>query len=74
MLLSELKIGHKGRIVNVKSSPDSLVLVEFGIVPGAEIELTMIAPLGDPIAIKLLGATVALRKKEASLISVERID
>lgn len=74
MLLSELKIGHKGRIVKVKSSPDSLALVEFGIVPGAEIELTLIAPLGDPIAIKLLGSTVALRKKEASLISVERID
>lgn len=43
----------------------------MGLVPGVEVELRRIAPLGDPIEIILRGYRLALRKHEASKIIVE---
>lgn len=72
--LSEIEVGQRCRVVEVESSSDSIGLLELGLMPGSEIELKMIAPMGDPIAVEVLGSTLALRKKEASLISVIKID
>ena len=44
-------------------------LLEMGLGPGAKFEVLRIAPLGDPIEIKVRGYLVSLRKTEAALIS-----
>ncbi|NLS12007.1 ferrous iron transport protein A [Vibrio sp. SM6] len=45
-------------------------LMVMGILPQSEIEKVRIAPLGDPIQIRVLGVDVAFRKNLAELIEV----
>ncbi|MDR1818648.1 MAG: ferrous iron transport protein A [Methanobrevibacter sp.] len=46
-------------------------LLGMGFVKGAKIKLEKIAPLGDPIKIKIKGYSISLRKSEAKNIEVE---
>jgi len=43
----------------------------MGITGGTEVEVERMAPLGDPIEIKILGYHLSLRREEAKEISVE---
>ena len=45
----------------------------LGFVKGSEIELKKIAPLRDPIEVKIKGYEISLRKSEARNIDVELI-
>lgn len=46
-------------------------LLEFGFVEGAHVEVLHEGPVGsDPIAIRINGATVALRRREAMAVWV----
>ena len=49
-------------------------LCEMGILPGVKIKVLRVAPLKDPIAIKVKGYCLALRLSEASdvLVMVEK--
>ncbi|REJ85256.1 MAG: ferrous iron transport protein A [Bacteroidetes bacterium] len=69
-LLSGMKKGQKG-IIDSFTDPDlSLKLLEMGCIPGEEVEIVRIAPLGDPIAINVAGYILGLRKSEAGTIRV----
>ena len=46
-------------------------LMDMGIVPGTEIEIQKVAPLGDPVEIKFKGYNLSLRWNEADTILVE---
>lgn len=72
--LNHLKIGQKGKVLRI--SGDSVIkrrLLDMGIVPGTEVKVKKIAPLGDPIDILVKGYHLTLRKEEASSITVEVI-
>tara|TARA_B100000315_G_C14246236_1_gene437572 strand:+ start:307 stop:444 length:138 start_codon:yes stop_codon:yes gene_type:complete len=43
----------------------------MGLVSGSEIEMERVAPMGDPIEIKVKGYNLSLRKEEAASIQVE---
>jgi ferrous iron transport protein A len=43
----------------------------MGLVPGTEIKIQGRAPLYDPVALRVRGATLTLRNKEADYIEVE---
>ena len=45
-------------------------LMDLGFTPGEEVMVTHTAPLGDPLVIRVRGAQLALRKREASWIRV----
>ena len=47
--------------------------LSMGLLPGVIIEMVRPAPLGDPIAIKVKGYDLSLRKSEARNITVEKI-
>ncbi len=69
--LSELQPGSKGRVVRVSITGDTgRRMVEMGVTSGSMIEVERIAPLGDPIDIKVKGYHLTLRKDEASGIEV----
>ncbi|GAB4093372.1 FeoA family protein [Flaviaesturariibacter terrae] len=70
--LSELKQGERGRIQSFSSSELELKLMEMGCIPGEEVVVEQIAPLGDPISIKIAGYSLSLRRNEAQEIIVER--
>jgi hypothetical protein len=43
----------------------------MGVVPGAEIEVMRIAPLGDPVEYRVRGYRLSLRRSEAAHVVVE---
>ena len=70
--LSELKRGEKGRIVKIGGKGGvHRRLLDMGLVSGSEVEMQRVAPLGDPIEIKVKGYNLSLRKEEAASIQVE---
>ncbi|MFW5761661.1 MAG: FeoA family protein [Cyclobacteriaceae bacterium] len=48
----------------------SLKLLEMGCLPGTEISVNFVAPLGDPISIDVAGYNLSLRLNEAATITV----
>ncbi len=71
-LLSELKRGEKGKIVKIGSGGGlHRRLLDMGLVSGSEIKMERVAPMGDPIEIKVKGYNLSLRKEEAASIQVE---
>ncbi len=70
--LNELKVGDKAEIVKLEGAGDvKRRLMDMGVVKGAVVEVERIAPLGDPIEIKIKGYNLSLRKEEASKIIVK---
>jgi ferrous iron transport protein A len=43
----------------------------MGVVAGSEVEVQRVAPLGDPVEIRVKGYDLALRLEEAASIQVE---
>jgi ferrous iron transport protein A len=72
LTLADLKISEKAEIIGFTDEILSLKLLEMGCLPGTEVELTHLAPFGDPIAIKVSGYTLSMRKEEAATIEVQR--
>jgi DtxR family transcriptional regulator, Mn-dependent transcriptional regulator len=73
--LSELKPGRKGRIVKVAG--DGAVkrrIRDMGVTTGSLAEVVRVAPMGDPIDVKVKGYHLTLRKEEASDIQVTEIE
>jgi DtxR family Mn-dependent transcriptional regulator len=72
MKLVDLKPGQKGKVVKVDiQSAAAKRIVEMGVTSGAVVEIERVAPLGDPINIKVKGYHLSLRKSEAAGIEVE---
>lgn len=68
--LSQLPIGKKAIIESFTDEEMSLKLLEMGCLPGEEIRVDRIAPLGDPIAVSVAGYILSMRKSEAATILV----
>lgn len=69
--LSELVIGDKATILSLEDEELILKLMEMGFLPGEQVVVEEIAPLGDPISVMVAGYQVALRISEAESIIVE---
>ncbi len=69
--LTDLAPGVKAIIDSFTDEELSIRLLELGCLPGEEVEVAHIAPLGDPIAIHIYGHKLSLRKKEADSILVK---
>ena len=68
--LADLRIGEKAIIDSFTDQEVSAKLLEMGCLPGEQVELRNIAPLGDPIAIFVSGYMLGLRKSEASSVVI----
>ena len=71
-LLNELKPKEKGRIIRVEGEGGiHRRLLDMGLVAGSIVEVERLAPLGEPIEVKVKGCHLALRKEEAAKVQVE---
>ncbi|MBN1647805.1 MAG: ferrous iron transport protein A [Spirochaetales bacterium] len=70
MTLDEMKPGNKAVITGYREGPRNYraKLLSMGLTRGTVIELLKVAPLGDPIEIKIRGFNLSLRKSEASIL------
>ena len=71
--LNELQVGEKAVIVKVGAKGEiKKRLLEMGVVPGVGVEVERVAPLGDPIEVRIMGYHLSLRQSESSEIEVKR--
>ncbi len=69
--LSSLSVGEKGTVLGISKrcrGQQRRRLMDLGIVPGTEIEAEMKSIGGDPVAYRIRGASIALRKNQADKI------
>ncbi len=71
--LSDIKSGKSVKINSFTQNDLFLKLMEMGCLPGEIVWVEKIAPLGDPISIKVAGYSLSLRLNEAETILVEEI-
>ncbi len=70
--LAQLTPGQRGRITTIGAiGPMRRRLMDMGLLPGEEIKVEKVAPLGDPIEVTVKSYNLSLRKKEAEGIAVE---
>lgn len=71
MKLDELKLGQTGRILKVGGEGELRCrLLDMGLIPKTEVKMVKIAPMGDPMEIRLRGYELTLRKEDAAKIDV----
>jgi Fe2+ transport system protein FeoA len=68
--LSEIAVGQPVTIIKFEEDELFLKLMEMGFIPGEKVTVEQVAPLGDPISIKVAGYHLSLRLNEASKIFV----
>ena len=70
--LSDMKAGEKGKISQVGGSGQvHRRILDMGVIPQTTVAVERIAPMGDPIWIRLRGYQLSLRKEEAANVYVE---
>ena len=71
MTLDILPIGQWARIEAVAGEgPLHDRLLEMGLIPGTMVQVSKLAPLGDPMEIFIQGYSLTVRKAEAAMIIV----
>ncbi|MBP9601892.1 MAG: ferrous iron transport protein A [Lutibacter sp.] len=71
--IASLRIGESGIIEDFSLDMIPLCLLEMGCLPGKEVNLVQIAPLNDPLYIKVNGSHLAIRKDTANLINITKL-
>ncbi|MDB4959364.1 MAG: FeoA family protein [Myxococcales bacterium] len=70
--LAEIPLGHAVKVARVDGTRAfRRRLLEMGLIPGTEIRVITIAPLGDPLRIEVRGGQWSIRRNEAAQITVE---
>ena len=75
MKLSELQIGKSGVIKAVGGSGALRQhFLDMGMIPGAEVTVVKLAPMGDPMELQVHGYELTLRLAEAAQIEIDSIE
>ena len=72
MTLDHLRVGESARVTAVGGQGALRQhILDMGVIPGSVVTLTKLAPLGDPMELKVHGYALSLRKADAARIEVE---
>ena len=71
MTLNQLKVGSSAVITTVGGDGALRRLLDMGLIPHTRVTLQKVAPMGDPIEIRVRGYELTLRVEEAQKIEVE---
>ena len=70
--LAGLSLGSSAIVRRIGSiRPTARRLMELGLVPGTRVTLTRIAPLGDPLELRVRNYALSIRRSEALAIEVD---
>ena len=74
LTLKEVKVGQSCRVLKINGEGAlRRRIMDMGITRHTEIYVRKVAPLGDPLEVKVRGYELTIRKSEASIIEVELI-
>ena len=69
--LSALGLDERAYISRVSGQPDMVRrLRELGFLPGTGVCCELISPAGSPVAYRVRGALIALRRRDADMVTV----
>ncbi|KPK16878.1 MAG: hypothetical protein AMJ62_03795 [Myxococcales bacterium SG8_38] len=69
--LADLRPGQTGEIVSIDCDrPIARRLMEMGLLPGTEVRVIRLAPLGDPLELRVRGYALSVRRAEAARIAI----
>ena len=72
MTLREVKTGENVKVKKLNGEgPVKRRIMDMGITKGVEVFVRKVAPLGDPIEVKVRGYELSIRKADAEMIEVE---
>lgn len=73
--LREMKVGDEGRIKAIRISDGAFRerLLSMGLTRGAHFTVMRVAPLGDPVEIRVRGFALSLRKADADGVKIEKV-
>ncbi len=70
--LREVKVGKTAKVVKVHGEGAiKRRIMDMGITRGVEIYVRKVAPLGDPLELRVRGYELSLRKEDAERIEIE---
>jgi len=75
--LLDLGAGQVGRVVDLSPAcrgSQRRRLLDLGVVRGTEIVPELVSAGGDPVAYRIRGALIALRREQAEWIRIEKVD
>jgi ferrous iron transport protein A len=75
LCFTDLAVGETARIVKFSQTVVRNYrqrLLAMGLVPGTCVTLIRVAPLGDPVEIRVRGYALSLRRAEAACLLLER--
>lgn len=72
--LADLPVGAEGTVRGVRC-PRVIArrLMEMGVLPGTRVRITRVAPLGDPIELRVRSYSLSIRRQEAAAILVSDV-
>jgi ferrous iron transport protein A len=73
MTLDLLKVNEVGIITGYAGNKSRKQLLAMGLTRNTEVQVVRVAPLGDPIEIKLRGFSLTLRKSDAAQLLVNKV-
>lgn len=74
MTLNDLVVMQKAKVKALHVKGDTKRrFIEMGLTVGTDIEVREVAPLGDPIGLRVKGYSLSLRRADAAKIEVETI-
>lgn len=72
--LDQLPVGARAEVVALAGEPQLVQrFYELGLMEGEGVEVVAVAPLGDPLEIRLGNSRLTLRKAEAAGVTVTAI-
>ena len=72
----EILIGEKAEIMGYDPAEKNYRrrLLSLGLTRGTVFTLTKVAPLGDPVEIEIRGYKLSLRKNEAAILKIKKVE
>ena len=70
MTLDALAVGARATVAGYAGGDPPGRLLEMGLVPGTVVEIVRLAPLGDPMDVRVRGFHLSVRKREAARVLV----
>lgn len=72
MTLKEMEVGQWARVLRVGGTGALRQhILDMGVIPGTVVYLAKLAPLGDPMELRVHGYALSMRKADAAMIEVE---
>ena len=73
MTLDKLPVGHTATITAVGGGgPLRCRLLDMGLIPGTAVTVRKVAPMGDPMELRLRGYELTIRLADAEKIEIDR--